>query len=169
MHGQRLLLHARSLRLQGKGERHRKHIRPRLLPIRNGNLQVGPVYACVRACFQTQLMYKWVQPKICSETVKGAVKLPPSGKKQSCPPCNPGFFFTQRSTCERCHQGSYSNGTGVQLAKSSRTGRTRATDGVTMKSRSYESVRLQTASGVLLEQNQSRLLSTNGGTRCRRT
>lgn len=85
------------------------------------NLPVGPVGGSVYApcsvcvCFQTQLMYKWVQPKICSETVKGAVKLPSSGKKQSCPPCNPGFYFTSSSTCESCDQNSYSNGTGVEF------------------------------------------------------
>uniref|UniRef100_H2UWY3 Endosome-lysosome associated apoptosis and autophagy regulator 1 n=1 Tax=Takifugu rubripes TaxID=31033 RepID=H2UWY3_TAKRU len=60
---------------------------------------------------KTQLMYKWIQPKICSETVNGAVKLPASGEKQTCPPCNPGFFFSNSSTCEPCDQGSYSNGT----------------------------------------------------------
>lgn len=76
--------------------------------------------ALLRVCCQTQLMYKWVQPKICSETVKGAVKLPASGRKQSCPPCNPGFFFTNSSTCEPCDQGSYSNGTGVEFTNSSR-------------------------------------------------
>lgn len=92
----------------------------------NMNLRVGPVgssvYApccvCMCVCFQTQLMYKWVQPKICSETVKGAVKLPASGKKQTCPPCNPGFFFTNSSTCEPCDQSSYSNGTGVEFTNS---------------------------------------------------
>uniref|UniRef100_A0A673CXH9 Si:ch211-163l21.8 n=1 Tax=Sphaeramia orbicularis TaxID=375764 RepID=A0A673CXH9_9TELE len=60
---------------------------------------------------KTQLMYKWIEPKICSETVKGAEKLPSSGKKQTCPPCNPGFFITNSSTCELCPQGFYSNGT----------------------------------------------------------
>ncbi|CAG07479.1 unnamed protein product, partial [Tetraodon nigroviridis] len=69
------------------------------------------VCVCVCVCFQTQLMYKWVQPKICSETVKGAVQLPASGRKKTCPPCNPGFFLTNSSTCEPCQQGSYSNGT----------------------------------------------------------
>uniref|UniRef100_A0A671YK37 Endosome-lysosome associated apoptosis and autophagy regulator 1 n=1 Tax=Sparus aurata TaxID=8175 RepID=A0A671YK37_SPAAU len=60
---------------------------------------------------KTQLMYKWIEPKICSETVKGAVKLPASGDKQTCPPCNPGFFVTNSSTCEPCDKGFYSNGT----------------------------------------------------------
>nr|XP_046253411.1 endosome/lysosome-associated apoptosis and autophagy regulator 1 [Scatophagus argus] len=60
---------------------------------------------------KTQLMYKWIEPKICSETVKGAVKLPASGEKQTCPPCNPGFFFTNSSSCEPCDKGFYSNGT----------------------------------------------------------
>ncbi|KAM8755667.1 endosome/lysosome-associated apoptosis and autophagy regulator 1 [Acanthopagrus schlegelii] len=60
---------------------------------------------------KTQIMYKWIEPKICSETVKGAVKLPASGDKQTCPPCNPGFFVTSSSTCEPCDKGFYSNGT----------------------------------------------------------
>lgn len=68
---------------------------------------------------QTQLMYKWIEPKICSETVKGAVKLPASGDKQTCPPCNPGFFVTNSSTCEPCDKGFYSNGTGAESAHSS--------------------------------------------------
>uniref|UniRef100_A0A8C0MVD5 Endosome-lysosome associated apoptosis and autophagy regulator 1 n=2 Tax=Canis lupus familiaris TaxID=9615 RepID=A0A8C0MVD5_CANLF len=58
----------------------------------------------------TQLMYKWAQPKICGEDLEGAVKLPASGVKTRCPPCNPGFFKTNNSTCEPCPYGSYSNG-----------------------------------------------------------
>uniref|UniRef100_A0A672QFF8 Endosome-lysosome associated apoptosis and autophagy regulator 1 n=1 Tax=Sinocyclocheilus grahami TaxID=75366 RepID=A0A672QFF8_SINGR len=61
---------------------------------------------------QTQLMYKWIKPKICSETVEGAVKLPASGEMMACPPCNPGFFSSNTSTCEPCPHGFYSNGTG---------------------------------------------------------
>ncbi|XP_025790543.1 UPF0577 protein KIAA1324 homolog isoform X2 [Puma concolor] len=58
----------------------------------------------------TQLMYKWAQPKICGEDLKGAVKLPASGVKTHCPPCNPGFSKTNNSACEPCPYGSYSNG-----------------------------------------------------------
>lgn len=60
---------------------------------------------------QTQLMYKWIEPKICSESVEGAVKLPESGDLETCPPCNPGFFVTNTSTCVPCPHGFYSNGT----------------------------------------------------------
>uniref|UniRef100_A0A6Q2Z625 MRH domain-containing protein n=1 Tax=Esox lucius TaxID=8010 RepID=A0A6Q2Z625_ESOLU len=66
---------------------------------------------------QTQLMYKWIEPKICSEAVGGlnsseaAVSLPSSGQLETCPPCNPGFFFTNTSACEPCPHGTYSNGT----------------------------------------------------------
>ncbi|XP_068185966.1 endosome/lysosome-associated apoptosis and autophagy regulator 1 [Antennarius striatus] len=60
---------------------------------------------------KTQLMYKWIEPKICSETVEGSVKLPASGKKETCPPCNPGFFVTNSSGCEPCDKDFYSNGT----------------------------------------------------------
>lgn len=58
----------------------------------------------------TQLMYKWAKPKICSEDLEGAVKLPASGVKTSCPPCNAGFFKTSNSTCQPCPYSSYSNG-----------------------------------------------------------
>lgn len=57
-------------------------------------------------------MYKWAQPKICGEDLEGAVKLPASGVKTRCPPCNPGFFKTNNSSCEPCPYGSYSNGSG---------------------------------------------------------
>ncbi|XP_059359670.1 endosome/lysosome-associated apoptosis and autophagy regulator 1 [Carassius carassius] len=60
---------------------------------------------------QTQLMYKWIEPKICSESVEGAVQLPASGEMMACPPCNPGFFSNITSTCEPCPHGFYSNGT----------------------------------------------------------
>uniref|UniRef100_A0A8C2Q7N6 Si:ch211-163l21.8 n=1 Tax=Cyprinus carpio TaxID=7962 RepID=A0A8C2Q7N6_CYPCA len=60
---------------------------------------------------QTQLMYKWIEPKICSESVEGAVQLPASGEMMACPPCNPGFFSNNTSTCEPCPHGFYSNGT----------------------------------------------------------
>uniref|UniRef100_A0A3P9KN75 Si:ch211-163l21.8 n=1 Tax=Oryzias latipes TaxID=8090 RepID=A0A3P9KN75_ORYLA len=60
---------------------------------------------------KTQLMYKWIEPKICSETAEGAVKLPASGEKQTCPPCNPGFFVSNSSSCEPCGSDSHSNGT----------------------------------------------------------
>ncbi|MEJ1278022.1 hypothetical protein NN561_008941 [Cricetulus griseus] len=64
----------------------------------------------------TQLMYKWAMPKICGEDLEGAVKLPASGVKTRCPPCNPGFFKTNNSTCEPCPYGSYSNGSGWEVA-----------------------------------------------------
>ncbi|XP_069489762.1 endosome/lysosome-associated apoptosis and autophagy regulator 1 isoform X2 [Ambystoma mexicanum] len=59
---------------------------------------------------ETQMMYKWIEPKICTEEAKDAVKLPASGTKTRCPPCNPGFFQTNTSVCEPCLYGSYSNG-----------------------------------------------------------
>ncbi|XP_043932063.1 endosome/lysosome-associated apoptosis and autophagy regulator 1 [Protopterus annectens] len=59
---------------------------------------------------QTQRMYKWTEPKICSEDTEGAVKLPASGTKTPCPPCNPGYFQINSSVCEPCPYGSYSNG-----------------------------------------------------------
>ncbi|KAM5182015.1 endosome/lysosome-associated apoptosis and autophagy regulator 1 [Mantella aurantiaca] len=60
---------------------------------------------------ETQLMYKWIQPKICSNSVEGATELPESGIKKKCPPCNPGFYVTNTSTCEPCPKDTFSNGT----------------------------------------------------------
>nr|DBA33904.1 TPA: hypothetical protein GDO54_001524 [Pyxicephalus adspersus] len=60
---------------------------------------------------ETQLMYKWIEPKICSNSVEGAKQLPESGVKKKCPPCNPGFFATNTSTCEPCPKDAFSNGT----------------------------------------------------------
>lgn len=61
---------------------------------------------------QTQLMYKWAEPKICSEELPQAARLPLSGVKTRCPPCNPGFAKGNGSTCQPCPYGSYSNGSG---------------------------------------------------------
>ncbi|XP_071993394.1 endosome/lysosome-associated apoptosis and autophagy regulator 1 isoform X2 [Engystomops pustulosus] len=60
---------------------------------------------------ETQLIYKWVEPKICNETMKDAEKLPVSGNKIKCPPCNPGFHQSNSTICEPCPQGMFSNGT----------------------------------------------------------
>ncbi|XP_075470123.1 endosome/lysosome-associated apoptosis and autophagy regulator 1 isoform X3 [Ascaphus truei] len=60
---------------------------------------------------ETQLMYKWIEPKICRESVEGAVPLPDSGVKTPCPPCNPGFYLTNTSSCMPCSYGTFYNGT----------------------------------------------------------
>ncbi|XP_026877084.2 endosome/lysosome-associated apoptosis and autophagy regulator family member 2 isoform X1 [Electrophorus electricus] len=61
---------------------------------------------------KTQVLYRWVEPKVCVEDgVTGAVTLPPSGEKEDCPPCNPGFYTHSSSTCLPCPPGTYSNGT----------------------------------------------------------
>ncbi|XP_073472062.1 endosome/lysosome-associated apoptosis and autophagy regulator 1 [Aquarana catesbeiana] len=60
---------------------------------------------------ETQLMYKWIEPKICSDSLEGAKGLPVSGVKQKCPPCNPGFYVTNTSACEPCPKNTFSNGT----------------------------------------------------------
>lgn len=64
---------------------------------------------------QTQLMFKWAEPKICSEELPQATKLPPSGVKTRCPPCNPGFAKSNGSACQPCPYGSYSNGSGKDV------------------------------------------------------
>uniref|UniRef100_A0A8B9ML90 KIAA1324 n=1 Tax=Accipiter nisus TaxID=211598 RepID=A0A8B9ML90_9AVES len=61
---------------------------------------------------ETQLMFKWAEPKICTEELPQAAKLPPSGVKTKCPPCNPGFAKSNGSACQPCPYGSYSNGSG---------------------------------------------------------
>uniref|UniRef100_A0A4W4F9Q9 MRH domain-containing protein n=1 Tax=Electrophorus electricus TaxID=8005 RepID=A0A4W4F9Q9_ELEEL len=59
---------------------------------------------------KTQILYKWIEPKICLEESPGAVALPPSGKREPCPPCNPGFYNNNTPTCLPCPQGTYSDG-----------------------------------------------------------
>ncbi|EHA97330.1 UPF0577 protein KIAA1324-like protein [Heterocephalus glaber] len=60
---------------------------------------------------QTQIMYKWIEPKICKEDLTNAIRLPPSGEKKDCPPCNPGFYNNGSSSCHPCPPGTYSDGT----------------------------------------------------------
>ncbi|XP_026031876.1 LOW QUALITY PROTEIN: UPF0577 protein KIAA1324-like [Astatotilapia calliptera] len=65
------------------------------------------------ACDQerkTQVIFKWVEPKICLENVTGAVTLPPSGEREPCPPCNPGFYNNDTATCSPCPPGTFSDG-----------------------------------------------------------
>ncbi|XP_075709658.1 endosome/lysosome-associated apoptosis and autophagy regulator 1 [Rhinoderma darwinii] len=60
---------------------------------------------------KTQLVYKWIEPKICNNTMEGAKELPVSGTKIKCPPCNPGFHLSNNTICEPCPHGMFSNGT----------------------------------------------------------
>ncbi|GCC19983.1 hypothetical protein chiPu_0018657 [Chiloscyllium punctatum] len=59
---------------------------------------------------KTQIMYKWITPKLCREDMKNAVQLPPSGEKKPCPPCNPGFYNNETSVCAPCPTGTFSDG-----------------------------------------------------------
>lgn len=59
---------------------------------------------------KTQVVYKWMEPQICLENVPGAVSLPPSGDREPCPPCNPGFYSNDTATCSPCPPGTYSDG-----------------------------------------------------------
>ncbi|NXC78537.1 K1324 protein, partial [Anhinga anhinga] len=68
-----------------------------------GSPHVLPAPAPTR---QTQLMFKWAEPKICSEELPQAAKLPPSGVKTKCPPCNPGFAKNNGSACQPCPYGT---------------------------------------------------------------
>lgn len=58
---------------------------------------------------QTQVMFKWIEPKICREDVDGAKKLPASGGKEKCPPCNPGMFLNG-TQCLYCPANQFSDG-----------------------------------------------------------
>ncbi|XP_005358380.1 UPF0577 protein KIAA1324-like homolog isoform X1 [Microtus ochrogaster] len=60
---------------------------------------------------KTQIMYKWIEPKICREDLSDAIRLPPSGEKKDCPPCNPGFYNNGSSSCHPCPSGTFSDGT----------------------------------------------------------
>ncbi|XP_056655440.1 endosome/lysosome-associated apoptosis and autophagy regulator family member 2 isoform X2 [Monodelphis domestica] len=60
---------------------------------------------------KTQIIYKWIEPKICQENLSEAVRLPPSGEKRDCPPCNPGFYNNGSSSCNPCPPGTFSDGT----------------------------------------------------------
>ncbi|GAB1289411.1 Endosome/lysosome-associated apoptosis and autophagy regulator family member 2 [Apodemus speciosus] len=60
---------------------------------------------------KTQIMYKWIEPKICREDLTDAIRLPPSGEKKDCPPCNPGFYNNGSSSCQPCPPGTFSDGT----------------------------------------------------------
>uniref|UniRef100_A0A3B3ZPQ4 MRH domain-containing protein n=1 Tax=Periophthalmus magnuspinnatus TaxID=409849 RepID=A0A3B3ZPQ4_9GOBI len=59
---------------------------------------------------KTQVVYKWMEPKICLDDVPGAVSLPPGGEREPCPPCNPGFYNNDTATCSPCPSGTYSDG-----------------------------------------------------------
>jgi len=58
---------------------------------------------------QTQIVYEWVEPKICLETEEGAVNKPPKGEFMECPPCNPGTEYKDGS-CKPCGVLEYSDG-----------------------------------------------------------
>uniref|UniRef100_A0A673BA97 Si:dkey-153k10.9 n=1 Tax=Sphaeramia orbicularis TaxID=375764 RepID=A0A673BA97_9TELE len=62
---------------------------------------------------KTQILYHWVEPKICLENVTGAVELPATGQREPCPPCNPGYYNSNDSTCSPCPPGTHSDGTYV--------------------------------------------------------
>ncbi|XP_052008006.1 endosome/lysosome-associated apoptosis and autophagy regulator family member 2-like isoform X2 [Xyrauchen texanus] len=59
---------------------------------------------------KTQVIFKWVEPQICLMDALGAVKLPPSGQREPCPPCNPGFYNNGTATCSPCPPGTFSDG-----------------------------------------------------------
>uniref|UniRef100_A0A7N8WKZ8 Endosome-lysosome associated apoptosis and autophagy regulator family member 2a n=1 Tax=Mastacembelus armatus TaxID=205130 RepID=A0A7N8WKZ8_9TELE len=59
---------------------------------------------------KTQVIYKWIEPKICLEGVPGAETFPPSGEREPCPPCNPGFYNNDMATCSPCPPGTFSDG-----------------------------------------------------------
>ncbi|XP_078343658.1 endosome/lysosome-associated apoptosis and autophagy regulator family member 2-like isoform X2 [Oculina patagonica] len=60
---------------------------------------------------KTQIKYMWIEPKICREDVENAKKLPASGEKEKCPPCNPGMHLNGNGTCGYCPVNHFSDGT----------------------------------------------------------
>jgi len=60
---------------------------------------------------QTHYQYQWLSPKICSDTLEGAVSLPPATNPEPCPPCNPGMSYVS-GACQFCPQNKYSTGSG---------------------------------------------------------
>ncbi|XP_072769988.1 endosome/lysosome-associated apoptosis and autophagy regulator family member 2-like [Nerophis lumbriciformis] len=59
---------------------------------------------------KTQIIYKWIEPKVCLENVTGAITLPPGGQRKPCPPCNPGFYNNETAICSPCPPGTFSDG-----------------------------------------------------------
>ncbi|KAG1703654.1 Small G protein signaling modulator 3 [Nymphon striatum] len=60
---------------------------------------------------KTQIMYKWIEPKICRDDISEATQLPPSGSWGECPPCNPGMTYSHNtSDCVFCPSNTYSDG-----------------------------------------------------------
>ncbi|XP_014663683.1 PREDICTED: UPF0577 protein KIAA1324-like homolog isoform X2 [Priapulus caudatus] len=59
---------------------------------------------------ETQVMYKWIEPNICLDEAEGAAKLPTSGSKTECGPCNPGMQYVNGSVCEFCPTDQFSDG-----------------------------------------------------------
>ena len=60
-------------------------------------------------------MYKWIEPKVCRDDLQDAKKLPPSGKSEPCPPCNPGMEYSHNQTvgaahCSFCPPNFFSDG-----------------------------------------------------------
>jgi len=52
----------------------------------------------------------WIEPKICREDEDSAKKLPPSGAKEDCPPCNPGMHANSTGVCGFCPVNQFSDG-----------------------------------------------------------
>lgn len=59
---------------------------------------------------KTQVKYMWIEPKICREDADNAKKLPPSGAKKDCPPCNPGMHANSTGACDFCPVDYFSDG-----------------------------------------------------------
>ncbi|ODM99963.1 hypothetical protein Ocin01_06725 [Orchesella cincta] len=67
------------------------------------------IHAPCNANNQTQVVYKWIEPKICLETREGAVELPAPKPLEECPPCNPGTEYRDGS-CQSCPTNYFSDG-----------------------------------------------------------
>uniref|UniRef100_A0A8C9XZ41 Endosome-lysosome associated apoptosis and autophagy regulator family member 2b n=1 Tax=Sander lucioperca TaxID=283035 RepID=A0A8C9XZ41_SANLU len=58
---------------------------------------------------KTQVLYRWVEPKICVENITGAVELPVTGQRDNdstCLPCPPGTHSNGTYVCTKCPAGT---------------------------------------------------------------
>ncbi|KAL3983085.1 hypothetical protein ACH3XW_49760 [Acanthocheilonema viteae] len=69
-------------------------------------------YPILKPCIngKTRTIFVKVQPNICRDDLRGAVKIPEAGKEIPCPKCNPGMSLNPTGQCVFCQKDHYSNG-----------------------------------------------------------
>ncbi|XP_055882863.1 endosome/lysosome-associated apoptosis and autophagy regulator family member 2-like isoform X1 [Biomphalaria glabrata] len=56
---------------------------------------------------QTQVIFSWMEPKICNDKDPQSVLLPKNGDLEQCPPCNKGMYRVNNSECAFCQPNHY--------------------------------------------------------------